>query len=79
MPPAEEILPECKILIEGAAEHVNGKFRSCLNSIESASIHYASNQGYVDTFEPGQESADGYTVIIATIPLIWQESKKCPK
>jgi hypothetical protein len=78
-PSPETFLSECKILIEEAVNHIGLRFLGCLNSIEAASIQYGKNQGYVDTFEPGQESADGYTEIVATVPLNWHATKRCKR
>ncbi len=76
-PPHEQIMPECKVLISAVLDHVNGKFRDCLQPIRPDDVVFSESGGALDSFVPGQEFADEYSNIVATIPLAWVEPGRC--
>jgi uncharacterized protein YceK len=74
-PPPEEIRPECVALVEAALVLVNSRLHGQMESIDSSNVRYESSGGCADTFISGQEAADCFTVIRATIPIRWIESQ----
>ncbi|MBK8283661.1 MAG: hypothetical protein IPK97_01610 [Ahniella sp.] len=78
-PPHEQILPECKTLMSGAVAHVNDRFRGCLQPVDQNDIEFSHSGGALDSFVPGQEFADEYSVIVAKVPLVWIGKKGCAR